>query len=125
MSIATVGYFCYLCNDKNEIVQRKTALLNEAQHWKANKHLGRADVCFEEYEALKGEIVAKTAKIKEVGKLIKAKPVYGKDYSILAIEQKALFGYQTLADSPAKIKELAEQFIVESIILGNFDDKAP
>lgn len=125
MSIYTVGYFCYLCNDKNEIVAKKTELYREGQQWRSYKHLGKADVCFEEYDALKAVITSKTAHIKEVAKQLKIKPVYGEDYSVIAIEQLAmsLGGYVNIANSPAKIKDLAEQYIIESIILGNFDDK--
>lgn len=124
MATYTVGYFCYLCNDKNEIVKQKTLLLREAQAWRSDKHMGRADVCFEEYEALKHIITKKTEHIKEVGRYLKAKPIYAQDYSVVAVELKMpVLGFQTIAHNADKIKELAEQYIVESIILGNFEDK--
>jgi len=119
----TVGYFCYLCNDKNETVKQKNALLDEAKTWKAYKHLGKADVCFEQYEIMKASIAGKTAHIKEVGKRLLAKPVYADDYSICGIEMRVNGSYVTIARNYEQIKEQAEQYIVESIILGNFDDK--
>lgn len=123
MSTYTVGYFCYLCNDKNETVEKKNNVFVEAKNWKLDKHLGKADICFEEYDMLKSSIIGKTAHIKEVSKYLTIKPVYADDYSICGIEERTKHGYQTIANSKAQIKELAEQYIIESIILGNFDDK--
>jgi hypothetical protein len=124
MTNPTIGYFCWLCHEKNELVQQKSALYQEAQSWKAVKFLGKADVCFELYEELKHIITPKSEHIKVIGKKLRAKPVYNSnDYSITAIEMRTSQGYQMIADTPTRIKELAEQYIIESIILGNFDDK--
>lgn len=122
MATYTIGYFCYLCNDKNEIVKQKSDLLREAQLHKSNKHIGRADVCFEEYNALKDTVAAKTAHIKEVSKQLKIKPIYMDDYSICGIEIRGKTGYECVAGNYDQIKELAEQYIIESIILGHFED---
>jgi hypothetical protein len=89
------------------------------------KHLGKADVCFEQYEALKSVITPKSEHIKIVSKQLKARPVYDpRDYSIVAIEAKTSNGYSTIAHTPEKIKELAEQYLMEAIILGYYDDDA-
>ena len=124
MTNPTIGYFCWLCHEKNELVKQKTELFNEAQSWKSVKFLAKADICFELYEELKHVITPKSDHIKIIGKQLRAKPVYNTtDYSITAIEMRTGNGYQLIADTPARIKELGEQYIIESIILGNFDDK--
>ena len=125
MTNPTIGYFCWLCHEKNELVKQKSDLYQEAQTWKSVKYAGKADICFEMYEELKHIITPKSDEIKIVGKRLRAKPVYNTtDYSITAIEMRTPNGsYQLIADTPARIKELGEQYIIESIILGNFDDK--
>ena len=124
MPTPTVGYLCFLCDEKNEAVKLKSSLYNEAQHWKSMKHIGKADICFEEYDALKHVITPKTEQIKIVAKQLKAKPVYNTtDYSIIALEIRTANGYVVVADTPAEIKRLAEEYIIESVVLGNFDDQ--
>ena len=118
----TIGYLCYIAHQKNVDVKLKTELLEEAKTWKIAKHLGRVDVCFELYNEMKYKTQTQTAHIKEVAKYLRAKVVYASDYSIMGIVVKVGKYYNPFALNPTQLEILAEQYLIECVILGGSGD---
>jgi len=115
----TIDYYAYLAWNRNQEIAKKTDMYREAMSWKAQKYTGRADVCFELYGALKDSLNKSLPHFKQVGKAINVKPILGQDMMVTGIEYRQKGSWVTVAKNMQQIQTMGENFIVESVLLGD------